>query len=91
MLPIMVEQKSSSKRLESLGVFSWPVLSYAVSEFPCNYDQREVCYLLEGKVMVTTEEGASVELEAGDLVVFPAGLSCHWNIEKPLRKHYRLG
>lgn len=91
MMPIMVEQEPSRERLEALGVFSWPVWSCEVSEFPWSYDQREVCYLLEGRVVVTTEEGASVELEAGDLVLFPAGLSCRWEVERPVRKHYRSG
>ena len=91
MLPIMVEQNPSIQRLETLGVFSWPVWSCDVSAFPWNYDQREVCYLLEGTVVVTPEDGAHVELSAGDLVVFPADMNCFWEVEKPVRKHYRLG
>lgn len=91
MLPIMVEQNPSPTRLETLGVFDWPLWSCEVSDFPWHYDQREVCYLLEGKVLVTPEDGAPLELVAGDLVVFPAGMSCQWEVEKPVRKHYRLG
>lgn len=91
MLPIMVEQNPSPTRLEALGVFNWPIWSCEVSDFPWHYDQREVCYLLEGKVVVTPEDGAPLELEAGDLVVFPAGMSCQWEVEKAVRKHYRLG
>lgn len=91
MLPIMVEQNPSPARLEALGVFTWPIWSCEVSDFPWHYDQREVCYLLEGKVVVTPEDGAPLELETGDLVVFPAGMNCQWEVEKPVRKHYRLG
>lgn len=91
MLPIMVERKPSPERLEQLGVLSWPVWSCEVSEFPWSYSQREVCYLLEGEVVVTPEEGAPIELSAGDLVLFPAGMSCHWDVLQPVRKHYRLG
>ncbi|SKA13848.1 hypothetical protein SAMN02745119_02811 [Trichlorobacter thiogenes] len=91
MLPIMVEQNPSKERLEALGVFDWPIWNCEVSDFPWSYEQREACYLLEGKVVVTPEDGAPVELSAGDLVVFPAGMSCQWEVEKPVRKHYRLG
>ena len=91
MLPIMIEQNPSHERLDTLGVSEWPIWSCEVSEFDWQYDQREVCYLLEGEVVVTPEDGAPVELAAGDLAVFPAGLSCSWQVSKPVRKHYRLG
>ena len=91
MLPIMVEQEPTRERLEQLGVFGWPVWSCEVSVFSWNYEQREVCYLLEGEVVVTPEEGVPVELAAGDLVIFPAGLSCQWDVLKPVHKHYRFG
>lgn len=91
MLPIMVEQNPSSERLEALGVFNWPIWSCDVSAFLWSYEQREDCYLLEGKVVVTPEDGAPVELAAGDLVVFPAGMSCQWDVSHAVRKHYRLG
>ena len=26
----------------------------------------------------------------GDLVTFPAGMSCTWEIRRPVRKHYRF-
>lgn len=91
MLPIMVEQHPSSERLEALGVFDWPIWCCEVSAFIWSYEQREVCYLLEGKVVVTPEDGAPIELVAGDLVVFPAGMNCQWEIATAVRKHYRLG
>lgn len=91
MLPIMVEQNPTSQRLEALGVLLWPVWSCEVSVFPWSYEQREICYLLEGKVVVTPEDGAPVEFSAGDLVVFPAGMNCQWEVEQAVRKHYRLG
>lgn len=92
MLPIMVEQHPSAERLEQLGVLDWPVWSGEVSAFPWQYDQREVCYLLEGQAVVTpADDGAPVEIAAGDLVVFPAGMVCQWEVLQPVRKHYRCG
>jgi uncharacterized cupin superfamily protein len=42
-------------------------------------------------VVVTPDDGVPVEIAAGDLVVFPAGMSCCWEVLKPVRKHYRFG
>ena len=28
---------------------------------------------------------------AGDLVTFPAGMSCTWKVRKPVKKHYKFG
>jgi len=30
-------------------------------------------------------------IKAGDLVEFPAGLNCEWEVTKSIKKHYRLG
>lgn len=62
-----------------------------VSVFPWIYDEREMCYLLEGEVIVTPEGGAPVRIGKGDLVTFPAGMSCTWDIRVAVRKHYRFG
>lgn len=92
MLPIMVEQQPAAERLEQLGVKDWPVWSSEVAHFPWQYDQREVCYLLEGRAVITPDgDGAALEIAAGDLVVFPAGMSCQWEVLQPVRKQYRIG
>jgi uncharacterized protein len=70
---------------------SWPIWTKEVSEFPWHYDERETCLLLEGEVTVTDEQGRAYSFGAGDLVVFPRGLSCTWKIVKAVRKHYNFG
>lgn len=91
MTRIIVEHAPDARRLSELGVSSWPNWSKEVSVFPWTYDQTEVAYVLEGEVVVTPDEGESVAFGPGDLVTFPAGLSCTWDIRKPLRKHYQIG
>lgn len=41
--------------------------------------------------MVTPDDGTPVEIIAGELAIFPAGMSSTWVIHGPLRKHYRFG
>lgn len=76
--------------LEKDKVFSWPIWEKEVSRFNWHYDTAEECYFLEGRVMVETDEGEKVEFGKGDFVTFSEGLSCTWEIESPVRKHYRF-
>ncbi len=39
-------------------------------------------------VIVTPVGGESVEIGKGDLVTFPSGMSCTWDIRKSVKKHY---
>ena len=61
------------------------------SSFDWTYDDKETCLLLEGEVTVTPDGGEPVKFGAGDLVVFPSGMDCRWDVHKAVRKHYRFG
>ncbi|MBN1868180.1 cupin domain-containing protein [Candidatus Sumerlaeota bacterium] len=92
MSEIQVEENPSEERLRQLGVRDWPIWTKEVSEFPWYYEEEETCYILEGDVLVTPkDEGEPVRIGVGDLVVFPQGMSCHWEIRKAVRKHYKFG
>jgi uncharacterized cupin superfamily protein len=91
MNPILVEHNPSPAKLDVVGVYDWPIWTKEVSVFPWTYDRRETCYFLEGEVIVTPDGGAPVALKRGDLVTFPAGMSCTWDIRSPVRKHYDFG
>lgn len=91
MSKIIVEHNPDAGRLQSLGVSGWPTWSKEVSVFPWTYSEQEVAYVLEGIVVVTPKGGPPVSFGAGDLVTFPAGMSCTWDVRQPLRKHYRFG
>jgi hypothetical protein len=85
---ITVENQPNQDRLESLGVFSWPIWTKEVSNFPWTYTESETCYFLEGEVVVTPEGGSPVPMGKGDLVTFPAGMRCIWSIRSAVKKHY---
>jgi uncharacterized cupin superfamily protein len=82
--------KPTKEYLESKRVSSWPIWEKEVSRFDWHYDSTEECYLLEGEVVVETEDGKRVEFGEGDFVTFPKGLSCIWDIKQPVKKHYNL-
>jgi uncharacterized cupin superfamily protein len=85
---ILCEHKASPMKLEVLGVFDWPIWKKEVSKFPWRYDQQETCYFIRGKVIVTPDGGEPQQFGRGDLVIFPAGLSCTWEVLEPVEKHY---
>jgi uncharacterized cupin superfamily protein len=91
MSTIEIVAHPADETLQQLGVFDWPIWEKEISEFPWHYDTQETCYLLEGDVEVTPEGGETVRFGKGNLVTFPAGMSCRWNILSPVRKHYRFG
>lgn len=82
--------KPSAAELEALKVTEWPIWECDPSHFDWFYDDKEVCYILEGEVTVKTADDV-VTFGKGDLVTFPAGLSCEWNVHKKVRKHYKFG
>ncbi|MFA4984040.1 MAG: cupin domain-containing protein [Candidatus Omnitrophota bacterium] len=83
-------EKLTDNELEKLGVFTWPVWTKEASRFPWTYDSTEECYLLEGEVSVETKDGEKVTFGKGDFVSFPKGLSCTWEVRKPVKKHYNF-
>jgi len=88
---IHIEHNPSPKKLDVIGVYDWPVWTKEVSRFPWKYDQKETCYILEGEAIVTPDNGAPVRIVESDLVMFPAGMSCTWEILSPIQKHYNFG
>lgn len=83
-------QKLGQEELKKKGVFGWSVWTKEVSRFDWQYDSVEECYFLEGEVEVTSAAGKKVSFGKGDFVTFPEGLSCVWDIKKPVRKHYNF-
>jgi len=83
-------EKLTQEQLQKMGVFGWPIWEKEVSRFFWSYDSIEECYFLDGEVTVEIPGGESVSFAKGDFVSFPKGLSCTWNIKKPVRKHYNF-
>lgn len=90
MAEIKIQRQIDRADVEADGVFDWPIWEKEVSTFPWSYDASETCYFLEGDVVVTPDGGAPVQMGKGDLVTFPAGMSCTWEIREPVKKHYKF-
>ncbi|CAN8246644.1 unnamed protein product [Cochlearia groenlandica] len=90
-LGIFVEKNPPESKLTQLGVRNWPKWGCPPSKFPWTYNAKETCYLLQGKVKVYPDgSDQGVEIEAGDFVVFPKGMSCTWDVSASVDKHYQF-
>lgn len=87
---IQIIRNPDEDQLREMGVRDWPIWEKEASTFPWSYDATETCYLLEGEVVVTPDGGEPVHIQAGDLVTFPVGMDCTWEIRSPVRKHYNF-
>ncbi|MCD4680832.1 MAG: cupin domain-containing protein, partial [Bacteroidales bacterium] len=81
--------KLSREEIEKRGIENWPIWEKEVSRFDWEYNGDEECLILEGKVVVETDEG-EYSINPGDFVTFKDGLKCVWDIKESIRKHYNF-
>ena len=81
-------RKPTSAEIETMT--SWPIWTCPPSTFDWEYSERETCYVLEGQVTIKTVDG-DVSFGPGDIVIFPQGVQCVWQVSKGVRKHYQFG
>ena len=87
---IKITHNPSDFELDMLGVKHWAIWSKEASTFPWTYECEETCLFLAGRATVTPDDGEPVTMGKGDLVTFPAGMSCTWEIHEAVEKHYRF-
>ena len=90
-MPILVASPCPESIIKELNIKDWPIWTCNPSSFDWTYDEKETCLLLEGQVTVTPKGGQPVKFSAGDLITFPAGMDCRWEVHKAVRKYYRFG
>ncbi|KAL5215024.1 hypothetical protein ABZP36_004176 [Zizania latifolia] len=60
-------------------------------KFQLKFEARLTCYFLKGRVKASVMgSGKCVEFGAGDLVVFPKGLRCTWDVVVGIDMHYNF-
>merc|ERR1712007_141547 len=91
---IEVTAMSKDDAESKFGISKWGTWGCGVSKFDWEYSGKETAYILEGEVTVTpTGDWAKCEtktVKAGDLVVFPDGMTCVWDVTKAINKHYNF-
>lgn len=85
----VIIQKLSPSEIEERGIRHWPIWEKEVSRFDHTYEGDEECLFLEGEVVIETAE-RNYTIVPGDFVIFEDGLTCVWDILKPVKKHYNF-
>ncbi len=87
--PSSVEKKKLGIPANPTDVGVWSVWECKPSSFDWLYPATEVAYIYEGKVRIKTISEEFM-IGAGDLVTFPKGLTCHWEVLEKVRKVYQF-
>ncbi len=91
MRKIEIESRPDAARLARLRVNAWPEWASDSKVMPWKYYEDETSYIVEGRAIVTPEGGDPIEINKGNLVTFPSGMTCVWDVIEPLHKRYRIG
>lgn len=86
----MTVERPDERALEDRNVKDWPIWTKEPSTFDWHDEASETCDFLEGDVIVKTSQG-DVRVGKGNLVTFPQGLDCTWDVKHAVRTHYQCG
>ena len=89
-MKIKIESPCSASTIIKYGIKNWPVWEGEPSTFKWSYQEKETCLIIQGEAQIKSSFG-TYTIKSGDLVVFPNGFSCIWEITKTIKKHYRIG
>tara|TARA_Y100000813_G_C23977131_1_gene264668 strand:- start:212 stop:487 length:276 start_codon:yes stop_codon:yes gene_type:complete len=88
---VLITSPCSASVIIQYGIKSWPIWECKPKKFQWHYDERELCLVIKGQATIRTKEDDIYFIKAGDLVEFPGGFDCEWEVTKSIKKHYRLG
>lgn len=89
--------ESTGAPMQTSGITLWSDGGQEVGVWECTpgpsrwtLETHEAVHILSGRMTVTPDGGAPVEIGAGDVAVFPRGWSGTWQIHEKIRKLYVL-
>ena len=84
-MKVLITSHCSASVIIQYGIKSWPIWECEPSKFQWNYDDKEICLIIEGQAKISIQNGDIYVIKAGDLVEFPAGLNCKWEVTKSIK------
>ena len=89
-MEIIIKSPCKASTIIKYGIKNWPTWECEPSIFEWSYKEKETCLIIQGEAKITINNDI-YKIKSGDLVKFPMGLECTWEISKKIKKHYRLG
>ena len=90
-MKIIIKSPCRASLIIQYGIKNWPIWECEPRNFSKFYTEKEISLIIAGEAKIITEKGESYFIKSGDLVEFPKGFNCEWQIFKSIKKHYRLG
>ena len=75
-MKVLITPPCSASIIIQNGIKNWPIWESEPSNFQWNYDDKEICLIIEGQAKISTQNGDIYVIKASDLVEFPAGIHC---------------
>lgn len=75
---------------DSPGKFSSGVWSSEPGKWKILYTEEEFCHMIEGRSIITENDGASVEVSAGESFVIPRGFAGTWEVVERTTKQFAI-
>ena len=75
-MKVLISSPCSASTIIQYGIKSWPIWECEPSKFQWNYDDKEICLIIEGQAKICPQNSDIYVIKAGDRVEFPAGLNC---------------
>ena len=89
-MKLIIKSPCSASVIIQYGIKRWPIWECEPSKFQWNYEEKETCLIIKGEAKIKIDNKI-LKISAGDLIIFPKGLTCYWEIIKPIKKHFRIG
>lgn len=80
-MAVMIEKATEEQKKSFEGLRERCQQSGSVEWY---FDEKTVCLVTEGKAIMD-HYGERIPVEAGDLLTFPQGYRCQWEIVEPFR------
>ena len=72
------------------GAFSAGIWQGDVAKWRVAYTEDEFCFLINGRIELTNQDGIAQQYSAGDGFVIPAGFEGTWENLEPTAKYYAI-
>ena len=84
------EQRVSNYFTDSTGQFFAGRWSSTRGKWRVRYTENELCVMMAGRVLLTSDDGVTSSFGAGDAFVIPAGFSGIWEVVVDCTKIYAV-
>ena len=71
-MKVLITSPCSNSTIIQHGIKSWPIWECEPSKFQWNYDDKEICLIIEGQAKIIMINGDIYFIQAGDRVYFPS-------------------